>query len=159
MSGITATGASRIERQLDGAYRRALKVTAALGVIALIVSAVAAGWRSSLGVLLGAAVGTLNLVWLHQGAELLVRRMMSAGGQAAAESGPASAESGPSKLRVMLFFPLRYLVVITAVYAILKGYPGVLVSFIVGLLLPMLALMGEGIYEAVAFQQDRPRLP
>jgi hypothetical protein len=163
MSETTAAQASQLDQQLDGAYQRALKTTAALSAIALVVAGLAVSWRSSLGVLMGAAIGTLNLAWLHQGAEMLVRRMMAAAESntkaAAAGSGPSAAEGGPSKLRVMLFFPLRYLVMIAAIYAILKGYPGVLVSFLVGLVLPILALMGEGIYEAIAFRQDRPRLP
>jgi predicted outer membrane lipoprotein len=158
MSETTATQASKLDQQLDGAYPRALKTTVALSAIALAAAGLAAGWRSSLGVLMGAAIGILNLVWLHQGAEMLVRRMMVAGASNA-EGGPSAAGSGPSKPRLMLFFPLRYIAVIAAVYAILKGYPGVLVSFLVGLVLPILALMGEGIYEAVAFRQDRPRLP
>ena len=34
-------------------------------------------------------------------------------------------------------------------YVILKSYPQLLIGFIVGLVLPVLAAMGEGIYEAV----------
>lgn len=139
---MSELSASKLERQLDAAYSRVLWMTLGLGLIG-IVAALAAGWRSSVGVAVGACLGTLNLVWLHRGAEMLVQRMMAGDASAAA-----------SKLRVMLFFPLRYLVVIAAAYAILKGYPGGLVGFLVGLALPMLAMMGEGIYEAVALQRD-----
>jgi hypothetical protein len=133
---------SKLEQQLDAAYSRVLWMTLGLGLIG-VAAALAAGWRSSVGVAAGAGLGTLNLVWLHRGAEMLVQRMMA-----------GDASTAASKLRVMLFFPLRYLVVIAVAYAILKGYPGVLVGFIVGLALPMLAMMGEGIYEAVALQRD-----
>ncbi|HZD94733.1 MAG TPA: ATP synthase subunit I, partial [Candidatus Sulfotelmatobacter sp.] len=133
---------------------RVLKVTVGISSIAILVSGFAGNWHGALGVALGALIGILNLVWLHQGAEILVRRMFSAG-----HTGDSAATSGPSKLRVMLFFPLRYFAVIAAVYAILKGYPGVLVSFIVGLALPMMGLMGEGVYEAVVLQRNRPRHP
>jgi ATP synthase I subunit len=139
---MSELSASKLEQQLDAAYSRVLWMTLGLGVIG-IAAGLAAGWRSSLGVAAGACLGALNLVWLHRGAEVLVRRMMANDASAAA-----------SKLKVMLFFPLRYLVVMAAAYAILKGYPGVLVGFIAGLALPMLAMMGEGIYEAVALQRD-----
>jgi hypothetical protein len=136
-----------LEQRLDQAYQRVLKFATALSLLGIPIIGVLAGWRSSFGLGAGAGIAILNVVWLHQGAELLVRRMVAAGSA-------GSAAQGPSRLRMMLFFPLRYLSVIAAVYAILKGYPGVLVSFIVGLALPVAALMGEGVYEAIVLQGD-----
>jgi hypothetical protein len=146
MSGLEAPDTA-LEQRLDQAYQRVLKVAIALSLLGIPISGVLAGWRNSFGLGLGAGIALLNIVWLHQGAELLVRRMVAAG-----SAGPAA--EGPSKMRMMLFFPLRYLSVIAAVYAILKGYPGVLVSFIVGLALPVAAMMGEGVYEAIVLQGD-----
>jgi len=133
-----------LEQRLDQAYQRVLRSAIGLSFLAVVIAAFITGWRGSIGVSVGSAIAILNFVWLHQGAKLLVQRMMAAG---------AEASSSPSKLRVWLFFPLRYLLVIAAVYAILKGYPGVLVSFIVGLALPIFALMGEGVYEAAVLQR------
>jgi hypothetical protein len=146
MSNLTVPDTS-LEQRLDQAYQRVLKFMITLSLLGIPITGVLAGWRSSFGLGLGAGIAILNIVWLHQGAELLVRRMVAAGSA-------SSAAERPSKLRMMLFFPLRYLSVIAAVYAILKGYPGVLVSFIVGLTLPVAALMGEGVYEAVVLQRD-----
>ncbi len=146
MSELTAPDTS-LEQRLDQAYQRVLKFAIALSLLGIPIAGVLSGWRNSFGLGAGAGIAILNIVWLHQGAELLVRRMVAAGSA-------GSAAEGPSKMRVMLFFPLRYLSVIAAVYAILKGYPGVLVSFIVGLALPVAALMGEGVYEAVVLQSD-----
>jgi hypothetical protein len=143
---LSLNSEARLEQRLDQAYQRVLKFSIGLSLMAIPAAAIVAGWRSSLGLVMGATIAIFNIVWLHQGAELLVRRMLAAGNEAGAE--------GPSKLRVMLFFPLRYLVVIAAVYAILRGYPGVLVSFIVGLALPVVALMGEGVYEAAVLQRE-----
>lgn len=140
--------ADLLEHRLDQAYQRVLRFAIGLSILAIPAAGILAGWRNSLGLAMGSGIGILNLVWLHQGAELLIRRMIAAAGNA------ASAGEGPSKLRVMLFFPLRYFAVIMAVYAILKGYPGVLVSFIVGLALPVVALMGEGVYEAAVLQRE-----
>ncbi len=136
-----------LEQRLDQAYQRVLRFAIGLSILAIPAAGILAGWRNSLGLAMGSGIGILNLVWLHQGAELLIRRMIAAGNA-------VSADEGPSKLRVMLFFPLRYFAVIMAVYAILKGYPGVLVSFIVGLALPVVALMGEGVYEAAVLQRE-----
>jgi hypothetical protein len=126
-----------MDRFLGGAYTRIVKLAVALTAIAGIIPLLLANWRGSLALIFGGVVGMVNLVWLHRGADLMVQRMLGAG------------KSGPSKLRMALFFPLRYILVIAAVYAILKGYPGVLVSFIVGLGMPVMAMIGESIYEAV----------
>jgi hypothetical protein len=130
----------QMDRFLGGAYLRIVKLAAALTAIAGAVSLLLTNWRGSLALVFGAVVGIVNLVWLHHGADLMVQRMLGAG------------KNGPSKLRMALFFPLRYILVIAAVYAILKGYPGVLVSFIVGLGLPVMAMIGESIYEAVVLK-------
>jgi hypothetical protein len=128
---------AQMDRFLGGAYTRIVKLAVALTAIAGIIPLLLANWRGSLALIFGAVVGMVNLVWLHRGADLMVQRMLGVG------------KSGPSKLRMALFFPLRYILVIAAVYAILKGYPGVLVSFIVGLGMPVMAMIGESIYEAV----------
>ena len=128
-------------RYLDDAYPRIVKLAVALAVIGVAVSIPLQDWRGTLVLVVGATIGILNLVWLHQGANLMISRMLAAGA------------GRPSKLRVALFFPLRYILVIGAVYAILKSYPGVLVSFIVGLGLPVMALIGESIYEAVVLSR------
>jgi hypothetical protein len=141
MSELSASEPAWLTRFLDTAYPRIVKLAVALAVIAAAASPFMVDWRGTVALVVGAAVGTLNLVWLHRGADLMVRRMLH------------QSQGGPSKLRVMLFFPLRYIVVIAAVYAILKSYPGVLVSFIVGLALPVFALIGESIYEAVVLSK------
>jgi ATP synthase I chain len=139
-----APGSPQMDRFLGRAYPRIVRFALVLTAIAGAVSLLLANWRGSLVLIVGAVVGILNLVWLHRGADLMVERMLGAG------------KSGPSKLRMLLFFPLRYILVIAAVYAILKGYPGVLVSFIVGLGLPVMAMIGESIYEAVVLtKRDR----
>jgi len=130
-----------MDRFLGRAYPRIVRLALVLTAIAGAVALLLANWRGSVALVFGAVVGILNLVWLHRGAHLMVERMLGAG------------TSGPSKLRMALFFPLRYLLVIAAVYAILKGYPGVLVSFIVGLGLPVMAMIGESIYEAVVLSK------
>ena len=139
-----AQSSPQMDSFLGRAYPRIVRLALVFTAMAGAVSLLLANWRGSLALIFGAVVGILNLVWLHRGADLMVERMLGAG------------KSGPSKLRMLLFFPLRYILVIAAVYAILKGYPGVLVSFIVGLGLPVMAMIGESIYEAVVLtKRDR----
>jgi hypothetical protein len=42
---------------------------------------------------------------------------------------------------------------IAVAYVILKSYPALLVGFIVGLILPIIASMGEGVYEALVISR------
>jgi hypothetical protein len=126
-----------MEERLSGAYRRILQVTIALSVLGTLAAALLFSWRSGLGLAVGSLLAFLNFVWLHRSTEKLVGRMISAG------------KSPPRKVRFAFPFPLRYALMIAVAYVILKSYPGLLVGFLVGLILPIIASMGEGIYEAL----------
>jgi hypothetical protein len=125
------------EAFLSGAYRRIQRIAIVLSAAAAIAALLLFHWRAALGVAVGSVLAYLNLVWLHHGAELMVERMA------------APAATRPSKLRLMLAFVFRYIFVIAIAYVILKGYPRMLVGFIVGLTFPILAAMCEGVYEAI----------
>jgi hypothetical protein len=128
------------EERLSGAYQRILRVAIGLSVIAVVIATLLAGWRSGLGLAIGSSLAYLNFVWLHHGTERLVQRILTSG-------------KAPSKFRFAFPFPLRYVLVIAVVYVILKSYPGLLVGFLVGLILPIVASMGEGVYEAVVISK------
>jgi ATP synthase I chain len=138
MNMVPSPAPAHVEAFLSGAYRRILRVTIALSVSATVAADLFFGWRSGLGVAAGSLLAFINFVWLHHGAELMIHRMM------------AAAESGPSRFRLMLAFAGRYFFVIAISYVILKGYPNMLVAFVVGLAVPIVAAMCEGVYEAVA---------
>jgi hypothetical protein len=127
-----------IDAFLGGAYVRILRITMVLSAAAIIAATVWFHWRAGLGVAIGSALAYLKFVWLQHGAQLMVERVLT------------PARNRPSKLRLMLAFVLRYIFVITIAYVILKGYPRMLVGFIVGLALPILGAMCEGVYEAIA---------
>jgi ATP synthase I chain len=126
-----------MEERLSGAYRRILRVAIALSVIGSLAAALLFSWQSGLGLAVGALLAFVNFVWLHRSTEKLVSRMISAG------------QSPPRKVRFVFPFPLRYALMIAVAYVILKSYPRLLVGFLVGLVLPIIASMGEGIYEAL----------
>jgi len=136
MSRQLETAASNPEEAfLSGAYARIRRMTAVLGVASAIAATALFGWRSGLVVAVGALVAYFNLVWLHRGSEMMIERMLAPAGQ------------GPSKFRLLAAFSVRYILVLAIAYVILKGFPSMLIGFSIGLLLPILAAMCEGVYE------------
>ncbi len=131
-----------METFLSGAYRRILRATIVLAIAAMIMMTGLLNWRAGVGVALGAVLAGVNFIWLHHGSELMVRRLVD------------PAQIAPSKLRLMLAFLGRYVCVIAGAYVILKSYSRILEGFIVGLALPILAAMLEGVYEAVATSRN-----
>ncbi len=138
---VSGSSTAQTEERLSGAYRRILRVVIVLSVVATLAASLMAGWRAGLGLAAGALVACLNFVWLHHGTERLVQRMLS------------PSKNGPSRFRLAVAFIGRYLLVLAATYVIFRGYPQLLISFIVGLVLPVIAAMGEGVYEAVVFRK------
>jgi hypothetical protein len=136
-----------IEQRLSGAYGRILRVAVALSVTGTLAAVLLFTWQSGLGLVIGALLAFVNYVWLHHGTERLVERII------AANTKTAERKSKPRKVRFTFPFPLRYALLIAVAYVILKSYPRLLIGFIVGLILPILAAMGEGIYEAVVISK------
>jgi ATP synthase I chain len=128
------------EAFLSRAYQRILRITVVLSVAATMIVTILLGWRSGLGVAIGAPIAYINLVWLHQGSTMMVERMI------ASSSGAAT----PSKARLVLAFAGRYALMIALVCVILKSFPGMRLGFMMGLVAPIAAATCEGIYEAVA---------
>ena len=132
-----------MESRLSGAYGRILRVAIALSIAGTLVAALLFTWQSGLGLAIGSLLAYINFVWLHRGTERIVERIL------ASNQTIVSSESKPRKVRFAFPFSLRYALLIAVAYVILKSYPRLLIGFIVGLILPILAAMGEGIYEAV----------
>jgi hypothetical protein len=130
-----------MEERLSGAYRRILRVAIGLSVAGTLAGALLFSWQSGLGLAIGSLLAFINFVWLHRGTERLVERIIS------------GVKTKPRKVRFSFPFPFRYGLLIAVTYVILKSYPRLLIGFIVGLILPILAAMGEGIYEAVAISK------
>lgn len=125
---------SQAEVFLSGAYQRILKITAVLGVSAVVGGTAWMGWRSGLILLIGSAVGYANFVWLHRAATIMVDRVVQP-------------ERQPSKLRLLWAFAGRYIFVILVSYVIFRGYPRMVIGFMVTLVLPVIAAVCEGGYE------------
>ncbi|MBZ5494036.1 MAG: ATP synthase subunit I [Acidobacteriia bacterium] len=136
-----------MEERLSGAYRRILRVAIALSIAGTLAAGRLFTWQSSLGLAIGSLLAYVNFVWLHRGTERLVERII------ASNRATAVGETKPRKVRFAFPFPLRYALLIAVAYVILKSYPRLLIGFIVGLILPILAAMGEGIYEALVISR------
>jgi len=136
-----------MEERLSGAYRRILRVAIALSVAGTLAAALLFTWQSGLGLAIGSLLAYINFVWLHRGTERLVERII------ASNRVTAVGETTPRKVRFVFPFPLRYALLIAVAYVILKSYPRLLIGFIVGLILPILAAMGEGLYEALVISR------
>lgn len=136
-----------MEQRLSGAYGRILRVAIALSLAGTLAAALMFTWQSGLGLAIGSLLAYINFVWLHRGTERLVERIIASN-----QTTPAG-ESKPRRVRFAFPFPLRYGLLIAVAYVILKSYPRLLIGFIVGLILPIVAAMGEGIYEAVVISK------
>jgi hypothetical protein len=94
------------------AERRIEYLTIAIGVAAAIAAAILWGWRVGAGVACGAALSWINYRWLKQGVATLARL--------------STAQAGTEKARVpasvYLKFLGRYVLLIAAAYAILRGF-------------------------------------
>jgi hypothetical protein len=132
-----------MEERLSGAYQRILRVAIVLSVAGTVAAALLFSWQSGLGLAIGSLLAYINFVWLHHGTERLVERMVVSNKTTSAD------KMKPRKVRFGFPFPLRYALLFGVAYVILKSYPRLLIGFIVGLILPILAAMGEGIYEAL----------
>jgi hypothetical protein len=137
-----------MEARLSGAYSRILRIAVALSVAGTLAAALLFTWQSGLGLAIGSLLAYINFVWLHRGTERLVERIIASN-----QTTAATGESKPRKVRFAFPFPLRYALLIAVAYVILKSYPRLLIGFIVGLILPILAAMGEGIYEALVISK------
>lgn len=131
----------RMEAFLSGAFKRIQRSAIVLSLVATAAATLFSGWRSGLALALGAFVAYLNFVWLHRSSEAMVQRML------------APAENKPSKLKSVFSFIARYVFVIAFAYVIFRSYPQVRVAVMVGLVCPILATMGESIYEAVVISK------
>jgi len=136
-----------VEQRLSRAYSRILRLAIALSLAGTPIAALIFSWQSGLGLAIGSLLAYINFVWLHRGTERLVERIVASNQAAAADKLKAR------KVRFAFPFPLRYGLLIAVTYVILKSYPRLLMGFIVGLILPILAAMGEGIYEAVVISK------
>jgi small-conductance mechanosensitive channel len=115
------------------AERRIEYLTIAIGASAAIASAIIWNWRVSAGVASGAALSWINYRWLKQGVGTLARLSTDQAGSEKARV-PAS---------VYLKFLGRYVLLIAAAYAILRGFKLPAASLLAGFFAVIAAVIVE----------------
>lgn len=94
------------------------------------------GWRIALGLAAGCAISYLNFHWL--------KRVVSALADRTTQSGVKQSSAG-----VVMRFLMRYFLMAFAAYVMIKRWPASLNGLLIGLFLPVLAVMWEAGHELV----------
>ena len=128
------------------AERRVEYLTLGLGALAAVVAAFAWGLREAAGVALGALLGWVNYRWMKAGINVLAR--------------VSSAQADAPKVRIpklvyVKFFG-RYVLLIAAVYVILRYSLLPAVAFFGGLFALVAAVLAEIVYE-LACGMEQPK--
>ncbi len=118
----------------SGALQRIQLDMLVLGVSLSVTAWAMLGWRVAAGFACGSGVGYGNF---H-----LLKRVVGGVVERTAMSGNPQSGKG-----IITRFVLRYFAVACAAYAILTSYPASLHGFLVGLFLPVAAIMCEAVYE------------
>jgi hypothetical protein len=129
-----APGAGISEVFYDRAVWRMQRTIGVSGIIVIAVSAVRFGWAVALGATLGVALSWHNFRWLTQAVNALGERITT--GQSRERGG------------VIVFrFTARILFIALGSYAIFKYSQRGLYGYLVGLCVPVAALLAEAVYE------------
>ncbi|MGH9658643.1 MAG: ATP synthase subunit I [Bryobacteraceae bacterium] len=118
---------------LERAGGRIHALIGALSAAGVLVAFAWGGWRESAGFLTGAVASYLNFVWLKR----TVGALASGGG------------GEPPKLRGAVFLGMRYLILGAGAYAILKFSTASWTAALVGLFVPVAAVLVEIVYELI----------
>jgi uncharacterized membrane protein len=117
---------------LDGVFRRALRISIILGVIASLALLVASGWRNAAMMLAGAGISSASILEWQRLVRLVMARLEK-------RKSPTSAAA------VVVFFVLRLSIFAGVIYVSLKCFRGSVVALLCGLGLAVLAIGWEAI--------------
>ncbi|MGO4885619.1 MAG: ATP synthase subunit I [Bryobacteraceae bacterium] len=124
---------NREQAHFDAALVRIARATIALALAGCLACLVLRGWRWALAFLLGAAASYLNFRW--------IKRLVDALG--------AALTARPSP-KFAIFIGLRYLLLGVGAYAIVNFTPLSLPAALIGLFVPVAAVVGDIVYELIA---------
>lgn len=130
----TANDPGAAERFYSLAPARIVRGSWIFGLLLLPVAWWRFGAASAAGFALGAALACLNFYWLARAVEGLAGRIVN----------DQSSETGRS---IVARFLLRYLLIGLGAYVIFTGWSQATHGFLVGLCVPVAAMLGEAFYE------------
>jgi hypothetical protein len=117
-----------------GALGRIQRGMIVLGIGFSVAAWIVLGWRIAAGFASGSSIGYINFHLLKRVVGGVVERTVLSGNR----------QSGKG---IIVRFVLRYVAVACAAYVILTSYPASLHGFLVGLFLPVAAILCEAVYE------------
>jgi ATP synthase I chain len=118
----------------SGAITRILRNILALAAVLVIPLWARFGWRPAAGFALGVAVSYLNFHWLARAVQGLADRILEK-------------QSQERSAGIVGRFLLRYLLIGAAAYVIFVGWSAASRGLLLGLCLPVAAMLGEAAYE------------
>jgi ATP synthase I chain len=124
---------SSTDALFTSSLRRVERLIPLLAIAVSFALGLKAGWPVALGFLTGAAVAYLNFRWLKSTVVALADAVTESGREA-------------SKPSVVLRFLTRFVLIVVGAYVIFVSYPVAFHGFLGGLLVPVLAILGEAAY-------------
>lgn len=122
------------ERFYEGAYGRITGMMVALGGAASVAAGARFGWRTGVGVAVGCLLAGINFLWLK-------RAITAFAGRIAEPQSTGTVKGSATR------FAARYGLIGAAVYVIFKSSIVSLSGVLVGLFLPVAAILAEAVYE------------
>jgi len=117
---------------LDGVFKRALRISIILGVIASLALLIGSGWRNAAMMLSGAAISSASILDWQRLVRLVMARLEN-------RKTPTSAAA------VVIFFVLRLSIFAGVIYVSLECFRGSVVALLCGLGVAVLAIGWEAI--------------
>ena len=122
------------ERFYEGAYGRLNRIMVVAGSLASVAAYVRFGWRMGAGVAVGCALAGVNFLWMK-------RAIISFAGRLASPQTADSVKGSATR------FAARYGVIAAVAYVIFMSSIVSLSGVLVGLFLPVAAILAEAVYE------------
>ena len=124
------------EKFYDGAYGRIWRITASLAAMFAVAATVGFGWRMGISFMVGSGLGTVNFLWLKRAITTFAGRMVE-------PNAVPDTRVRASAVR----FVARYALVGGTLYVIFTSSVVNTVGVLVGLFLPVAAILIEAVYE------------
>jgi hypothetical protein len=131
---VTAEQEPEAEKFYEGAYARIARIMVVVAVVASLAALFRFGWRVGAGVAIGCALAGVNFIWMK-------RAITAFAGRIAEPEQSASARGSATR------FAARYGLIAAVAYVIFRSSIVSLSGVLVGLFLPVAAILAEAVYE------------
>jgi hypothetical protein len=122
------------ERFYEGAYARIVRIMSVVAIVAFLTAIFRFGWRVGAGVAIGCGLAGVNFIWMK-------RAIIAFGGRMTQPEKVASVSGSATR------FAVRYGLMAAVVYVIFRSSIVSLSGVLVGLFLPVAAILAEAVYE------------